>query len=324
MRQAARFVCCAVLCVAASTIAAQAACADAPTVTAFSPASGPPGWSVTISGTGLSTATRVSFAPTDTSFMPEETTFTVRDDDTIVATVPFIGSGPLRATIVVENPDGSGSAPTSFGVDGRVALSEAQGSVGETVTLTGSGFVGATKVTFGAWPTGSGGAFALSKPVFAHFHVVSDTKITAAVPRIIAGRRCCVKVTGPTATSTSGRSTPFLVVTPRLLRDDDHIFAVRPGSIIADYDGGMDIGRVGGHIRWRRWGTTAHGVGTVRVAAFDSGPLGSYPGSVTAFRLRGGRYRLMTVTWTYGGGSERWRLRLYHYSTPELWFWVQY
>lgn len=317
------FVCCAVVLVAMSTIASQAAFADAPTVTGFSPASGPPGWSVAISGTGLSTATSVTFAPTGTSSMPEETPFTVQDDGSIVATVPFFGSVPLQAAIIVQNQDGSGSAPTDFGVDGRIALSEARGSVGETVTLTGSGFDGATKVTFGTWPTG-GGAFALSKPAYAHFHVLSDTKMTATVPRTAVGRRCCVKVTSPVAISTSGRSTPFLVVKPRLLSDDDHIFAVRPGSVLADYGGGTDIGHVGGHIRWRRWGKVAYGVGTVRAATLGIGPFRRYPGSITASRLRGGRYTRMTLKWTDSGDTKRWRLYLYHYSTPDVWFWVQY
>jgi hypothetical protein len=306
-------------------LAAQTALADSPTITGFSPASGPPNWLVTITGSGFTTAADVLFTPTNTSYWPTDALFAVQDDNTIVATVPFIDTVPLATTIAVENGDGSGSAATEFSEDGQVTLSEARGSSGESVTLTGSNFTAATTVSFGGWPTQTDGEFVLSNPKLAHFRVLSDTKITATVPSLVAGRRCCIEVVSPTATGVSDRSAPFLVIRPRLLRDDYKAFAVRPAAIIPTTDGSMDIGRQGGHIRWRRWGTVAYGIGTVRVIAGAWGPLRAHRGSVTAFRLRGGRYTRMSVRWSVNGKTRAWRMKLEHQSSPESWwFWQRF
>ena len=94
------------LAVALATVGAQSAAA-APTLTGFAPGSGPPTWSVTLTGTGFTGATAVTFTPTDPSYSPETAMFTVTDDTTIVATVPFLATKPLAATLTVKTPDGS-------------------------------------------------------------------------------------------------------------------------------------------------------------------------------------------------------------------------
>jgi hypothetical protein len=201
-------------------------------------------------------------------------------------------------------------------------MSELRGSSAESLTLTGSNFTAATAVKFGGWPTVTDGEFALSNPKAAHFRVLSDTKITATVPSLVAGRRCCIAVVSPTATSMSDPTAPFMVVRPRLLSDDYKTFAVRPAKIIPTTDGSMAVGLKGGHIGWRRWGTVAYGTGTVQVIAGTWGALRAYRGSVTAFRLRGGRYTRMSVRWRVNGKTRVWRMKLEHQNSPESWwFW---
>ena len=142
-----------VLAIVVAAIGAQSALAAAPTVTGFAPASGPPTWSVTLTGTGFTGATAVTFTPTDTAISPEQAMFTVTNGTTLVATVPFLGAPPLAATVTVQTSGGSATSTSDFVVDGRAALSEHRGSSGEPITLTGSGFAGTTLVVFGTWPT---------------------------------------------------------------------------------------------------------------------------------------------------------------------------
>ena len=79
--------------------------APAPSVTGFSPTSGPVGTSVTISGTGFTGATAVAF-----NSVPA--TFTVDSDTQITATVPATTSGPIGVT----TPGGSSTSSTNFTV----------------------------------------------------------------------------------------------------------------------------------------------------------------------------------------------------------------
>jgi hypothetical protein len=298
---------------------APVALADPPTISGFAPTFGPPSWPVTITGTGFSTAIEVIFTPTNTSYPPADAPFVVDSDTTIAATVPFLDAVPLAATISVENLDGSGSVAADFDVDGRVGLSELRGSCGETVTLTGSGFTGATAVTFGTWPTTASGSFALAKPAFARFHVVSDRTLTATVPTLAAGRRCCVMVACPTSTSLSKQSGAFLVVRPRLLCNVTGSFAIRPRSLIPTEDGSFGVG----HIRWRIWRTQeACGRGVVGIdngiPDMAQGAYHNYAASVTATRVRGGRYTRVTIRWRQSGRRRALTLKLENNS---YWWW---
>ncbi len=139
----------------------QAAFAAAPSISNISPASGPVGTPVTISGTGFTGATSVAFAAT-------EATFTVDTDQQISTSVP---TGASSGVITVTTPDGSGASPSSFTVIVAPAVtgfSPDGGIPGSSVAIAGSGFTGSTAVTF----NGTAGAF----------NVDSDVQITATVP----------------------------------------------------------------------------------------------------------------------------------------------
>jgi uncharacterized repeat protein (TIGR03803 family) len=78
-----------------------------PTMASFSPPSGPVGQLVTINGTGLTQATKVTFNKTSASF-------TVVSDIEITATVP---AGATTGKIVVTTKGGGATSATSFTVD---------------------------------------------------------------------------------------------------------------------------------------------------------------------------------------------------------------
>src|SRR5207302_2117933 len=100
----------------------------------------PTGTSVTLTGTGFTGATGVSFNST------AATTFTVNSDTQISATEP---TGATTGKITVTNAAGTGTSATSFMVNSAPLISSfapTSGPVGASVTLTGTGFTGATGV----------------------------------------------------------------------------------------------------------------------------------------------------------------------------------
>jgi hypothetical protein len=162
--------------------------APAPAISSISPSSGPPagGTSVTITGTGFTGATKVAFGGVAAS------SFNVVSDTQITAVSPAQAAGAHH--IVVTGPGGT-SALVSADVytykppaPAITSISPTSGTTagGTTVTITGSGFTGATRVAFG-------GVSATS------FNVVSDTQITAVSP-VQTGAHYIV-VTGPGGTS---------------------------------------------------------------------------------------------------------------------------
>src|SRR4051794_19465138 len=70
------------------------------------------------------------------------------------------------------------------------SISPTSGSLGTTVTLTGSGFTGATAVSFNG--------------VAAAFSIVSDTSVHAVVPTL--AKTGAIKITGPSGSATSTQS----------------------------------------------------------------------------------------------------------------------
>ena len=113
-----------------------------PTLTAFTPASGPVGTVVTLTGTGFTGATAVAFNGAAAGF-------TVDSGTQITAMVPAAASS---GTIAVTTPSGTGTSVTSFTVTVPakpkiVKLKPAFGKRGATVTISGSGFGGADPVT---------------------------------------------------------------------------------------------------------------------------------------------------------------------------------
>ncbi len=150
----------------------------APTLASFSPTSGVVGSAVTLTGTALSGTTRVAFGGVPA------TAYAVRSDTQVQATVP---PGATTGPIALTTAGGTATTATAFTVavsptPTLTAFSPPSGPPGTAVALAGSGFLGASAVTFGG--------------VAAAFTVVDDTRMDATVP---AGA-----VTGPVAVTTPG------------------------------------------------------------------------------------------------------------------------
>ena len=170
---------------------AEAALAAAPTISSFSPASGPVGTSVTIHGHNFSgpNVTSVSFNGTSA-------TFTIDNAQKITATVP---SGATTGPIAVTSPDGTATSSTNFtvtttGAPTITSFSPTSGPVGTSVQINGTNFTGATAVRFN-------GVSATT------FTVQNATRINATVPS--GATTGPISVTTPSGTATS--STNFTV-----------------------------------------------------------------------------------------------------------------
>ena len=146
-----------------------------PTVTSIAPASGPVagGTTVIITGSGYTDATAVSFAGTSA------TSFTINSDTQITATSPAHAAG--TGDVTVTSPGGTSVTSvadqfTYFAITTVTSISPTTGLVagGNTVTVTGTGFTGATAVNFGSTP-GTG------------LTVNSDTQITITSPAHAVG-----------------------------------------------------------------------------------------------------------------------------------------
>jgi hypothetical protein len=146
------------------------------------------GTPVTITGTGFSGATAVSFGGT------AATSFTVDSDTSISAVTPAHALGPV--TVSVTTPAGTSTVPGLFSYlpiapppPVVVLVAPLTGPVtgGTAVTITGTGFTGATAVAFDGTAAAS-------------FTVDSDTSISAETPAHAAGL-VAVSVTTPQGTS---------------------------------------------------------------------------------------------------------------------------
>ncbi|MFH9226375.1 IPT/TIG domain-containing protein [Streptomyces lydicus] len=171
----------------------------APALSGVSPDQGPTagGNTVTLTGTGLTSATAVTFGSTPA------TSFTVVSPTTITAVVPPGAAGAVPVTVTT--PGGTSTLPSSyFYVNAPVlaALAPVSGplSGGNTVTLTGTHLVEATAVRF-------------ANTAATSFTVVSDTRITAVAP---AGPAGPVDVTVSTAGGTSNAVSYAYVPAPAL------------------------------------------------------------------------------------------------------------
>jgi hypothetical protein len=156
----------------------------APTVTSFTPTSGPVGTSVTISGTAFSGATAVRFNGTAAGYVVNSAT-------QVTATVP---AGATSGAISVTTPAGIGTSTTSYSITtvptkpAVTKLSPTSGKRGITVTVTGRGFgkrspssyvkFGTTKCTkYVSW---SATRIKCKVPAKAKFGKVKVTVVTAA------------------------------------------------------------------------------------------------------------------------------------------------
>jgi uncharacterized repeat protein (TIGR03803 family) len=140
---------------------------------------GSSGQTVEILGNGLTGTSAVKFGSASASF-------TVVSDTYMTAVVP---SGGTAGFVTVTTPSGILTSSKKFNVVPVIsAISPASGPAGTQVTITGSGFMGATKVTFG-------GVKATS------YTVNSGTVITATVPSGAATGKIAVTTAGGSASS---------------------------------------------------------------------------------------------------------------------------
>ncbi len=163
----------------------------APTITSFAPGQGPVGTPVAITGTAFTGAFRVSFGSVQAA------SFTVDSDTQITAVVP---PGAVNGKIKVTTPSGAAVSATSFKVTTTTVagFSPDNGTPGTSVSISGSGFTGASDVTFGG------------VSVAGSFTVSSDASITATVPSAATTGPVCVTVWGTTACSAAS----FTVTAP--------------------------------------------------------------------------------------------------------------
>ncbi len=131
-----------------------------PTLSSFTPTSGKTGQVVTITGTNFTGTTAVSFGGTAAS------AFTVVSATSITATVGAGASGSISVTTA--SGTGTLAGFTYLPPPAISSFSPTSASTGQTVTLTGTNFTGATAVSFGGVAASS-------------FTVVSATSITAVV-----------------------------------------------------------------------------------------------------------------------------------------------
>jgi hypothetical protein len=171
---------------------------NAPTVTNFSPTSGPVGQAVDIQGTNFTGATAVTFNGT------ADPSFVVNSSTDISAHVP---TGATSGTISVTTPNGTGTSSTSFSVTGGggnpptvTSFTPASGPVGTSVAITGTNFSGVTSVTFN-------GTAATS------YTVDSSTSIHANVPSGATTGK--IAVTTGNGTGTSSTNFTVTTVTPK-------------------------------------------------------------------------------------------------------------
>lgn len=152
----------------------------APSISSLSTWQGGPGTSVTITGNHFVDTPSVDFNGVGAGFVVNSMT-------TITATVP---NGATTGPVHVVNPAGTAASPGNYlpySVPSISGFSPSAGAIGTSVTFSGSGFTGASSVSF----NGTAASFTLN----------SDSQITATVP---AGATTGpVSVTNPAGTGWS-------------------------------------------------------------------------------------------------------------------------
>jgi hypothetical protein len=119
-----------------------ASSSNPPSISSFNPTSGAIGSQVTISGSNFDGTTGVSFNATSAP------SFTIVSNSQIRATVP---SGATTGPISVTNADGTAQSASNFTVlapPDIISFTPTSGTVGATVTITGSNFTGLSSITF--------------------------------------------------------------------------------------------------------------------------------------------------------------------------------
>jgi hypothetical protein len=136
-----------------------------PSVTGFTPVAATQGKTITVLGSGFTGATGVAFAKAGGGTV-NATTFGVLDDGHLSVLVPRLATTGL---VSVTTPAGPGTSVAAFRVKPKLrSFTPASGPTGTVVTIKGSAFTGASKVTING--------------TTASFLVVSDVTITITVP----------------------------------------------------------------------------------------------------------------------------------------------
>lgn len=185
-------------------------------VTSFSPVTGPlaGGNEVTITGTGFTTDTQVLFG----AYSSPVITFV---SATQVKAIAPRGAAAGPVDLVVFNKNGASTQRRGYRYQSELrvtGLAPVTGTIsgGDSVTLTGSGFTGATEVRFGATP-----GTALT--------VTSDSSLTVQTPATAAGA-VDVTVVTPSGTWTTHNGFTFFdpaggfavfALSPRLVKEGD-------------------------------------------------------------------------------------------------------
>jgi uncharacterized repeat protein (TIGR03803 family) len=158
-----------------------------PQLTSFTPASGPLGTSVKITGVSFTQATAVTFNGI------KALSFSVDSDTQVTATVPV---GTKTGKVAVVTAGGTAASATNFTVSPAItSFTPTSGKVGDQITLKGTSFTGATGVKFGS--------------VTATFTVETDSQAVANVPvGAVTGK---ISITTPGGTGTSATN---FTVTP--------------------------------------------------------------------------------------------------------------
>jgi hypothetical protein len=159
-----------------------------PTITSLNPATGPASGNtiVTITGTNFTSSGMVVKFDTTTAV------FSFIDTETIVAVAPAHSGGTVDVSVTTPGGASPNTAADDYIYTGAsnpviTLLSPSSGPVGTTVVITGSGFSGATLVSFGG--------------VAATYTVNSDAQITASVPSGTPAGVVDVRVTTGSGTS---------------------------------------------------------------------------------------------------------------------------
>jgi len=139
------------------------------------------GTSVGILGQGFNGTTGVTFNG-------KTAAFTIVSDTYLTATVP---NGATNGVVTVKMPTGNLTSTVKFRVIPAIkTFTPTSGPVGTSVTITGTSFTGASKVTFGGVASTS-------------FTVNSDTSVTAAVPTGAVTGKIAITTPGGTASSST-------------------------------------------------------------------------------------------------------------------------
>lgn len=170
-----------------------------PAVTQVTPVTGPAGTTVTVTGTGFTGATAVSFGSTPATFTPSSTAA----DTELLVTVPA-GSGTVNVTVTTPSGTSPATPADEFTFLAVTGISPSGGQPPLTVTIYGSGFAtgpGNTAVSFGT-RVATGVSVA-----------PGGTQLTVLLPSGIGTANVTVTVAGVTSPAVSPEPFSYLTLT---------------------------------------------------------------------------------------------------------------